>query len=76
MSLITSILITPILLLSTIFFSPSKSLYLKGYDVPVKFFGTPFVDVRVDFNSWIPESLNENISEKLVNFYINKFYIL
>ena len=37
------------------------------------FFGTPFVDVRVDFNSWIPASLDKNITNKLVNFYIEKF---
>ena len=37
------------------------------------FFGTPYIDIRVDFNSWIPASLNKNLSNKLVNFYINKF---
>ncbi len=39
----------------------------------VNFFGTPYVDVRVDFNSWLPSSLNENLAKKLVNFYIGKF---
>ena len=37
------------------------------------FFGTPYIDVRVDFNSWIPKNLDEKISKKLTNFYINKF---
>lgn len=37
------------------------------------FFGTPYVDIRVDFNSWIPASLDTKISEKLINFYIDKF---
>ena len=46
---------------------------LTSHHLLTNFFGTPYVDIRVDFNSWIPESLNENISEKLVNFYINKF---
>ena len=36
------------------------------------FFGTPFVDIRIDFNSWIPNSLSEKIAEKLVNFYLVK----
>ena len=36
------------------------------------FFGMPYVDTRVDFNSWIPNKLNNNLSEKLVNFYLNK----
>ena len=37
------------------------------------FFGTPYIDVRVDFNSWIPDDLNEKTSEKLVNIYLKKF---
>ena len=37
------------------------------------FFGTPFIDIRVDFNSWVPASLDKKISNKLVNFYIEKF---
>ena len=32
----------------------------------------PYVDVRVDFNSWIPSNLNNKISEKLINFYLDK----
>ena len=38
------------------------------------FFGTPFVDIRVDFNSWIPSKLDIKLSEKLVDFYIRKFF--
>ncbi len=37
------------------------------------FFGTPYIDVRVDFNSWIPKNLNQDIAKKLTNFYITKF---
>ncbi len=37
------------------------------------FFGTPFIDLRVDFNSWIPSKLSDNIAEKLINFYLTKF---
>ena len=36
-------------------------------------YGTPFVDVRVDFNSWIPDNLNYKTKEKLVNFYLDEF---
>ena len=39
------------------------------------FFGTPFVDIRIDFNSWIPNSLSEKIAEKLVNFYYLNFFL-
>jgi len=37
------------------------------------FFGTPFVDVRVDFNSWIPNQLNKNLANKLTNYYLGQF---
>ena len=37
------------------------------------FFGMPYVDTRVDFNSWIPNELSNKLSEKLVNYYLNNF---
>ena len=37
------------------------------------FLGTPFIDVRVDFNSWLPKNLNNPTKEKLANYYLNKF---
>ena len=37
------------------------------------FLGTPYIDVRVDFNSWIPKAINENLAKKLVKYYLNKF---
>ena len=46
---------------------------LTSHHLLTNFFGTPFVDIRVDFNSWIPDELDDKISEKLVNFYTNKF---
>ena len=36
------------------------------------FFGMPYIDTRIDFNSWVPANLNTKTSEKLVNFYLNK----
>ena len=36
------------------------------------FFGMPYIDTRVDFNSWVPANLNDKISEKIVNFYLDK----
>ncbi len=38
----------------------------------LNFAGTPYIDLRVDLNSFLPEDLNNHISEKLINFYINK----
>lgn len=34
--------------------------------------GTPYIDIRVSFNSFIPASLDTALAEKLVNFYLNK----
>ena len=33
------------------------------------FFGTPYIDIRIDFNSWLPENLTK-ILKKLTNFYL------
>lgn len=33
--------------------------------------GTPFVDIRASFNSFIPNTLAEPLAEKLVNHYLN-----
>ncbi len=38
----------------------------------LNFAGTPYIDLRVDFNSFLPNDLNKKISTKLINFYINK----
>ena len=32
-----------------------------------------FIDLRVDFNSWIPSKLSNKVAEKLINFYLRKF---
>lgn len=57
--------------------SKNRNIYgfknLESHHLMTVFFGTPFIDVRVDFNSWIPNELNKKISEKLVNFYLDKF---
>tara|TARA_Y100001970_G_C14250081_1_gene871176 strand:+ start:58 stop:2367 length:2310 start_codon:yes stop_codon:yes gene_type:complete len=46
---------------------------LSAHHLMTTFFGTPFVDVRIDFNSWLPEKIDKNLSEKLINFYLSKF---
>ena len=38
----------------------------------LNFAGTPYIDLRVDLNSFLPSDLDNNISKKLINFYINK----
>jgi phosphohistidine swiveling domain-containing protein len=37
------------------------------------FLGTPYIDLRADLNSFIPKNIDEKDSEKLVNFYLNKY---
>tara|TARA_Y100000741_G_scaffold360868_1_gene343853 strand:- start:3658 stop:5961 length:2304 start_codon:yes stop_codon:yes gene_type:complete len=46
---------------------------LSQFHLMTNFFGTPYIDVRIDFNSWIPKNLDNKISEKVVNFYLKKF---
>ena len=36
------------------------------------FLGKPYIDMRVDFNSWIPSNLKSKTGEKLVNYYMKK----
>lgn len=36
--------------------------------------GTPFVDIRVSFNSFVPASLPEPLAEKLVNHYLRQLH--
>ena len=46
---------------------------VTSHHLLTNFFGAPYVDVRVDFNSWIPNKLSNKVSEKLINFYLNKY---
>ena len=46
---------------------------MTSYHLMTVFFGTPFIDIRTDFNSWLPANLDNKLSRKLVNFYLNKF---
>ncbi|WP_415284859.1 PEP/pyruvate-binding domain-containing protein [Candidatus Pelagibacter sp. Uisw_130] len=46
---------------------------ISSNQLMVIFFGIPYIDLRVDFNSWIPRKLENKITSKLINFYMNKF---
>ena len=39
---------------------------LSQFHLMTNFYGTPFVDVRIDFNSWIPKNLDKKIAK---NYY-------
>ena len=46
---------------------------LTNINLMVSFFGMPYVDLRTDFNSWVPKKLNKNTANKLVNHYLNLY---
>ena len=45
---------------------------LRSFPLLINFCGMPYIDVRVSFNSFIPESISGNLANKLVNFYVNQ----
>jgi glutamine kinase len=45
---------------------------LRSFPLMVSFAGYPYIDLRVDFSSYIPKTLNDDLSHKLVNYYLHK----
>lgn len=45
---------------------------LTMHPLMISLCGVPYIDTRITFNSFIPKNLNIRISEKLVNYYLNK----
>ncbi|MDH3972683.1 MAG: PEP-utilizing enzyme [Deltaproteobacteria bacterium] len=45
---------------------------LRSHPLLISFLGMPYIDVRVDFNSFIPKNLNEKIAKKLFAYYMSK----
>lgn len=45
---------------------------LRSFPLLVDFAGLPYIDVRVSFNSFLPQDLDAELSEKLVNHYIDR----
>jgi phosphohistidine swiveling domain-containing protein len=45
---------------------------LRSFPLLVHFFGLPYIDVRVSFNSFIPADVSPELSEKLVTYYIDR----
>lgn len=44
---------------------------LRSYPLMVTFLGCPYVDARISFNSFIPSGLDEKLSERLCDHYLN-----
>lgn len=45
---------------------------LRSFPLMVDFGGLSYIDIRVSFNSFVPAGLEEEISEKLVNYYLDR----
>lgn len=45
---------------------------LRSFPLLIDFGGVPYIDVRVSFNSFLAKEMNGSISEKLVNYYIDR----
>ncbi|MGH9533894.1 MAG: adenylyl-sulfate kinase [Terriglobales bacterium] len=45
---------------------------LRSFPLLISFNGLPYIDVRVDFNSFVPGDLPEELARRLVNYYIGR----
>ena len=45
---------------------------LRSFPLMTDFFGLPYIDVRLSFNSFIPEDLDETLAGRLVDHYIER----
>lgn len=46
---------------------------VSQFHLMTTFYDTPFIDIKIDFNSWLPRNLKKKTQVKLVNHYLNKF---
>ena len=45
---------------------------MRGFPLLTDFYGLPYIDVRLSFNSFIPSELNKGTATKLINYYSEK----
>jgi len=45
---------------------------LRGFPLMKDFYGLPYIDVRLSFNSFIPADLDDSLAERLVNHYMSQ----
>ena len=45
---------------------------LRSFPLMLSLLGQPYIDTRVSFNSFIPQNVEEELAEKLVNYYISQ----
>ena len=44
---------------------------LRSFPLMVEFCGLPYIDIRISFNSFIPKDIDDKLSEKLANYYLD-----
>ena len=45
---------------------------LRSFPLLRSFCGIPYIDTRVSFNSFVPKALNDSLTEKLVDYYLDR----
>ena len=45
---------------------------LRSFPLMPHFFGLPYIDVRLSFNSFIPADLDDNLADRLVDYYLDR----
>ena len=45
---------------------------LRGFPLLIDYGGLPYIDVRVSFNSFIPQDIDNTLAEKLVGYYLKR----
>jgi phosphohistidine swiveling domain-containing protein len=45
---------------------------LRGMPLIIDFAGLPYIDARVSFNSFIPKTVDSELADKLVNYYVDR----
>lgn len=48
---------------------------LRSFPLMPHFFGLPYIDVRLSFNSFIPADLDDSLAGRLVDYYIDRLLI-
>lgn len=48
---------------------------LRSFPLMLHFFGLPYIDVRVSFNSFVPADLEEGLATRLVDHYIDRLLV-
>jgi phosphohistidine swiveling domain-containing protein len=48
---------------------------VRSFPLLVNFFGLPYIDIRVSFNSFVPRDVEPDLAEKLVDYYVERLLV-